>query len=396
MCPEDQTKSRARRRRGRRKERGIALALVLFAATLLLLLLLTTLTITATSGRFVARQLAYQGQAENAASAGLTNSLSWYVHQKQQPVTTFAPVLDPNGVCPHTPPHVPPVNETEDPTIGLMRTYEVMGQARVFARYEVRKSEVTDVSQRRGKPQPGTIWQLTSHGIIYIQNDATKGPGLGGNTIITQATLRNEIQRMSLLLPANAALSGTDSGKMNIAKAGRVIGGSTGIGVAYGTGASPKFQGTVTGNPALSSTSGAFALNKVFGAEAPELSAMADLVVDDEKDLPDPLPPMSLVIVKGNATFNPTKRLNGSGILIVMGNLILNPQSNAFYDGVIWVGGDLVMSPPAQVSGAVVVNGNVQLTGGSDVSEIDYDSGILDQVKLQMGNYHFSRTPWVP
>src|SRR5206468_4614096 len=120
-----------------------------------------------------------------------------------------------------------------------------------------------------------------------------------------------------------------------------------------------------------------FALNKVFGAEAPELTAMADIVVDDEKDLPDPLPPMSLVIVKGNTTFNPGKRLTGSGIFIVMGNLILNPQSNSFYNGVIWVGGNLVIAPPTQISGTVIANGNVQLAGGSDVSEIDYDAGIL-------------------
>jgi hypothetical protein len=390
-------KNRGQLRRRRRRERGIALALVLFAATLLLLLLLTTLAISATSGRFIARQLAYQGQAQNAAEAGLTNSLSWYVHQKQQPVVAFAPALDPNGVCSHTPPHNPTVNETEDEKVGLVRTYEVMNQARVFARYEVRKSEVLDVSQRRGKPQVGTIWQITSHGIIYIRNDASQGPGQGGNTIITQATMRNEIQRLSLLPPANAALNGLSGANIDIQKAGRVIGGSAGIGVAYApsTG-TPKVAGTVTGNPAQSTTTGSFTLSKVFGAEAPELTAMADLVVDDEKDLPDPLPAMSLVIVKGNATFNPGKRLTGSGILIVMGNLVLNPQSNSFYNGVIWVGGNLVISPPTQISGTVIANGNVQLTGGSDVSEIDFDAGMLDQVKLQMGNYHFSRTPWIP
>jgi hypothetical protein len=383
--------------RRRHRERGVALALVLFAATFLLLLLLAALTITASSGRFVARQLAYQGQAQNAASAGLTNTLSWYVHQKQQPVTVFAPALDPNGVCPHTPAHKPPVNETEDPKIGLVRSYEIMGQARVYGRYEVRTGEVVDVSQRRGKPQAGTIWQVTSHGIVYIRNDDTQGPGLGGNTIISQATLRNELQRLSLQLPANAALSAISGKNVNIAASGRILGGGSGIGIAYppSTG-TPKVSGTLTGNPPQSTTTNSFLLKDVFGVTAQELTAMADLVVDDERDLPDPVPPMSLVVVKGNANFNPTKKLEGSGILIVMGNLTLNPQSDTFYNGVIWVGGKLTVSPPTQVSGAMVVNGNVQFTGGSEVSDLDYDSGILDQVKLQMGNYHFSRTPWVP
>ena len=245
----DQSQRLVRRRRvGKRGERGIALALVLFASTLLLLLLLTALTITATSGRFVARQLAYQGQAQNAASAGLTNSLSWYVHQKQQPVTVFKPDLDPNGVCPHTPPHNPTINETEDPKIGLVRSYEVMNQARVYARYEVRTKEVLDVSQRRGKPQAGTIWQITSHGIVYIRNDATQGPGAGGNTIISQAMVRNEVQRLSLALPANAAVSSSSGANVNVAKSGRVIGGASGIGVAYppSTG-TPKNSGTKIG-----------------------------------------------------------------------------------------------------------------------------------------------------
>jgi len=319
------------------------------------------------------------------------------VHQKQQPVTVFKPDLDPNGVCTHVPRHTPPVNDTESPSIGLVRTYEVIGQARMFARYEVRKDETIDVSTRRGKPQPGSAWQLTSRGTVYVRNDATKGPGEGPNTIISRATLRTEIQRLSLLLPANAALSGANGKLINVTNAGRVIGGTTGIGVAYppSTG-SPKVTGTVTGNPAQSTTTNSFQLKDVFGVSVQELTGMADIVTDDEKDLPDPMPPMSLIVVKGNATFNPNRRLTGSGILVVLGNLILNPQSNSFYNGVIWVGGTVTISPPTQISGAVIGNGTITLSGGSDVSEIDYDAGILDQVRMQMGNYHFSRSAWIP
>ena len=122
---------------------------------------------------------------------------------------------------------------------------------------------------------------------------------------------------------------------------------------------------------------------------------MADIVADDESQLPNPLPDMALVVVRGNATFNSVRPLQGSGILVVLGNLICNPQSNAYFSGVIWVGGNFVMTPPGIINGSVVTNSNVQIAGGSDVAEVNYDSAILDQVRLQMGNYLFSRSPWV-
>ncbi|HWS72794.1 MAG TPA: hypothetical protein VN605_11800, partial [Thermoanaerobaculia bacterium] len=165
----------------RRGERGAALVIVLFASTLILLLLMTALTITRMSGRMAARQLQSQGQAYNAASAGLTNALSWFVHQRTQPVTSFNPVLDPNGVCPHTPAHVPPLNDTDDASIGIVRSYSIQDVGRVWGRYEVRKTVVTDVSRRRGQSTNGAIWQIDSVGYVYVRNDPNSGPGLNGN-----------------------------------------------------------------------------------------------------------------------------------------------------------------------------------------------------------------------
>ncbi len=383
----------SRRRRG--SERGVALITVLFGATMVLLLLLTMLTLTRLSGQIVARQLTYNGQAINAAQAGINESLSWFVHQKQQPVVLFNPQLDPGGVCPHTPPHVPPVNETDDPATGIVRSYDV-SSAGLWGRYTVDKTKVLDVSKSRGKPQDGTIWRIECEGTIYVRNDAAKSPSTPPNVVISRATMRAEIQRLGLQLPANAALNAVRADNVNVTKAGRVQGGSSGIGVAYppSTGAITN-KGSVTGNPAQNTTTQSFQIPAVFGVTQQELIAMADVVVDDEKQLPDPLPSMALIVIKGNATFNPQKKLNGSGILVVLGNLILNPNSDAFFSGVIWVGGQFNMSPPCSISGSVVALGNATLSGGNDVSEIDYDAAILDQVRLQMGNYLFSRTPWI-
>ena len=381
---------------GRKGERGAALVVVIFAATLILLMLTTTLILTRSSGSMLARQLTSQGQAMSAASAGLTDGLSWYVRQRQQPVTTFNPLVDANGVCTHTPAHIPPAFDSEDPALGIVRSFEINTQGRVWGRYEMRRASVLDVSQRRGKPQAGTIWQLESQGFVYVRNDPAQPPNVAPNMVLARRTMRVDIQRLGLQLPANAALSAIRGGNINVIRPSRIQGGSAGIGAAYpaSTG-TPGGNGSITGSPAQSFTTASFTIDQIFGVTVNELVAMADLVVDDESQLPNPLPDMALVVIRGNATFNGQRPLQGSGILVVLGNLILNPQSNAYYSGVIWVGGTFVVTPPGTINGSVVANGNVQITGGSDVAEINYDAAILDQIRQQMGNYLFSRSPWV-
>jgi len=378
-------------------QRGAALVIVIFAATLILLLLSTTLIITRTSGMALARQLSSQGQAVSTASAGLTEGLSWFVRQREQPVTAFNPLVDVNGVCSHIPPHIPPIYDSEDPALGIVRSFEISAPGKVWGRYEVRRSSVLDVSQRRGKPQAGTIWQIESEGFVYVRNDPAQPPNVAPNLVLARRTMRVDIQRLGLQLPtANAALSSVRGNNINVIRPSRIQGGSSGIGASYpaSTG-TPGGNGSITGNPAQSFTSGSFAIDQIFGVTLNELVAMADIVVDDESQLPNPLPDMALIVIRGNATFNSQRQLQGSGILIVLGNLILNPQSNAYFSGVIWIGGNFVISPPGIINGSVVTNGNVQVNGGSDVAEINYDAPILDQIRQSMGNYLYSRSPWV-
>jgi hypothetical protein len=381
--------------RRRTSERGAALIIVIFASTLILLLLMTALTITRMSGRTVARQLSSHGQAMNTAAAGLTEALSWFVRQRQQPVTAFNPQVDTGNVCTHVPAHVPLAFDSEDPAIGIVRSFEISGTGRVWGRYEVRRSGVADVSRRRGKPQAGTIWQLESEGLVYVRNNAAQPPNVAPNFVLARRTMRVDIQRLGLQLPANAALSAVRGSNINVIRPSRIQGGTAGIGTAYPTATgTPNGNGTISGNPAQSITGGAFSIDQIFGVTTNELMAMADIVADSEAQLPNPLPDMALVVIRGNVTFNSVRPLHGSGILVVLGNLILNPQSNAYYSGVIWVGGNFVATPPGIINGSVVANGNVQIAGGSDVAELSYDSAILEQIRQQMGNYLYSRSPW--
>lgn len=384
----------------RESERGAALIIVIFASTLVLLLLMTMLTVTLTSNRTVARQLAAHGQALSSANAGLTEGLSWFVRQREQPVTAFDPIVDAGGVCTHVPAHDPLVFDSEEPATGIVRSFEITPRGRVWGRYEVRRGDVKDVSLRRGKDLAGTIWQLESEGIVYVRNDAAKAPDVAPNFVLARRTMRVDIQRLGLKPPgdANAAILARRGSWITLINPSRIEGGAS-ADVAYprSTG-SPGGSGasTINSRQQLTGvTASNWSISKVFGVSTNELIAMADVVVDDESQLPDPLPDMALVVIRGNATFNGDVKLRGSGILVALGNLVITPQSNAYYSGVIWVGGNFTMQPPGIISGTIIANGTVQVAGGSDVAEINYDSAIIDQVKLRMGNYLFSRSPWV-
>lgn len=381
-------------RQRKKSERGAALVMAIFASALMLLLLMTLLVILRNSGVALARQLSAQGQAMSTASAGLTDGLSWFVRQQVQPVTTFNPVVD-GATCTHIPPHNPLAWDSEVPATGIVRSFEINGSGRVWGRYEVRRANVLDVSTRRGKPQAGTIWQLDSEGIVYVRNNPAAAPDVSPNVVLARRTMRVDIQRLGLNVPA-AALSATSANHVNITQPSRLRGGASGAGLAHkSASATTQGNGSITGSPNRQQTNSPLTLDGVFGVTLNELIAMADLVVDDQSQLPNPMPDMSLIVIRGNATFNATRPLHGSGILVVLGNLICNPQSNAFYSGVIYVQGNFQLAPPGIINGTVIANSNAHILGGAQVGEINYDAAILAQIRQQMGNYLFSRSPWV-
>src|SRR5262245_58891014 len=136
------------------------------------------------------------GQARAVAEAGMTDSLAWYRRQTVQPVATFAPQR--NLVA------TPPLNETDDPAIGIVREYEI-NMPSLWGRYEVRKPvaaetwtdanangrydygeayvdangngkrdaarELQDITLARGMSGSGGVWRILSHGMIFRRTD---------------------------------------------------------------------------------------------------------------------------------------------------------------------------------------------------------------------------------
>jgi hypothetical protein len=380
-------------------ERGQALVATVVVMEIVLLILLSALTYTQLSGRLAARQLIYAGQANNAAEAGLVEALSWFRRQTTQPVTTFSPKLDNVST--------PPINDTEEPSTGIVRTFDVSDLGRVRGRYEVTYgksadwSGTIDVTVPHGKitASAGAVWQLESTGIIFIQNDSSVDYKTSPNKILARRTARTEIQKMAVKIPAGgAAIFGTKGSLVTVGSGSRVIGGKDGVGIAYNDLTLPLNSGTVSGTPSAtkSNAAGLYDIPSVFGVNKQELMNMADVLVKKVSDLPPELPGMSLIIIDGDATFDNTRQLRGSGILVVFGNMTIAANNNADFSGVIYCTGNYAQAQPSLVSGAVITaGGTVKVTSSGDVAEIDYDKNIIDQIQQQMADYRFSRAPYL-
>jgi hypothetical protein len=386
-------------------EGGVASLLAVVGISIVFFTVLMALAVVGSSSKMIAGQLRYQGHAHNAAASGATDGLNWFQGQAVQPVATFTPRLDLAAS--------PQVNETDDPAVGIVRTFQISPLGDVWGRYEVRTGNALDVSRQRGKAGTGTVWQYDSYGLVFVDrnqngdldftdsdSDGLYDRGEAGE-VVAARTIRSDIQHLALVLPAgNAVLQSARCSTVNLTSGGssnRVYGSTAGIGVACksGTGSPSLGSARVTGNPAVQANVNPYndTVPDVFGVTQNELIGLANVKAPDAASLPSQLPAMSLIVVQGNATFTTGRPLVGSGILAVFGNLVV-PGGSAF-DGVIYVTGSYTQSGPSRVNGGVVVKGNLQLSAGGDITEAAWDAVIVQQVRTSLGGYRFARTPYV-
>lgn len=357
-----------------------------------------------TRNSFIARS-----QAIQIARSGLTESLNWLRRQTSQPVEEFAPQYAPAAT--------PPVLDTIDPDIGLVREFRIAGKQ--WGRYEVwkewaadpnasrlawrRQVQCEDISDERMAASSGAIWRLRSVGYVYTLVDSTKAFNVAPNVVLSREMLQTEVQRLSLNLPGEAALNVGDGNSAHVNTQGRIRGGSAG-GIHYprNTGTpttGPRRDSRVTGTPALSTSSNYNdSPEAVFGIGFEDLRSLADLIVTSESEFPNPVPNNSLVIVDVGSTmnWNSSRPLMGSGIIVVLGNANLQSGSNSNFSGLLYVDGNLTMRGPSDVRGAVVVTGNMTLQGQPDYATITFDGDVLDELRLNFGNYTRSNTLLIP
>lgn len=392
----------------RDSERGTALIFALMFTTVVVGIVLTG-TLTLKSQIVHNRTLFITNyQAVMAARSGLTEGLSWLRRQTSQPVTVFAPQLDPAAT--------PAVLDTEDPDIGLVRDFKISGN--LWARYEVWKEwaadpdpdrlawreqfNCNDVSIPKVGGAAGSAWRLRSIGYVYRKLDATVAFNVAPNLVLATELAETDALRAVINLPGQAAINVSDGNSCHINTNGRINGGSVG-GIYYPQGSGtptvgPKNQNRVTGTPSLSAgTTYDDSYEAVFGLTFAELSSMADQVVTDASDFPSPLPENSLIVIDiPSLTIDSSAPLQGSGLVIIKGNVNLNPGNNSLFSGLLYVEGNLTVRAPCELNGSVICTGNVTVQGSSDFATINYDEGALSALMQTFGNYRRANSLFLP
>lgn len=383
--------------RMRRNEQGSLLVWALFAMVVVTGLLFVGMDHLKASAHATENRFRAQGQALDLARAGVVDAYAWFRRQSTQPVATFAPQLDLAAV--------PPVNETDEPALGLVREFEI--SPGFFGRYEVRRfvdadgngradtgEGVFDATQARGLSGTGTVWHIESHGYVFRQVDPLVAWNVAPNERIAGAFVATEIRRLSLAPPGAAAICSARGSNVTVGSRGRVDGTATGAGVIYppSTGTATS-SGQLTGSPAQGSVSGYTAtFMSVFGVSSNELKSVANLRMPGTGLLPNPFPEDSIVFIEGNHTVTSAAPLRGTGILVVEGNLTIAANSNTYFTGLIYVTGSYTQNAPSIVRGTVIAGGTVSVSGVSDFSEVVYDRGVIDSLLQNIGRYRISKS----
>ncbi len=385
-------------------ERGVALALALlftFIASSVIVSGTIMLRANANSGEVRFRR---DSQAAQFARSGLTEAMSWFRRQTGQPVTRFEPQRDDNAT--------PPILDTDDPEIGLVRQFRISRD--IWGRYEVwheneddpdpirlefrRKFQAKDTSLQRGFAGPGNVWLVRCIGYVYQRRDSNVNWNEPPNRVLAIATYEGEIQRLAIQLPGGQAAICIKHGEnCTIESNGRIRGGTTAAGILYpkDTGnptIGPLSENRVTGVPATTSIDDYDdGVRAVFGVSQNELRSMADLVITNPIDFPDPIPSNALVFVEAGATitFNSTRSLNGTGIVFVDGNMSAESGNNSSFSGLLYITGNITLNETADVYGTAIVQGNLLVKGAGDYATMSYDDGALATIRREIGQYRW-------
>ncbi len=390
----------------RAEQRGIALILALLFTMIVLGLTITGTMLLRSHMMRNRVSFASKSQALQVARSGLTEAVNWMRRQTSQPVLTFAPRLDTVAT--------PPVLETIDPDVGLVREFKITGTT--WARYEVWKQwdsdpnpvrlawrqqfQCADISASRADASAGTVWRLCSVGYVYNRADPSRPFDQKPNTIIASQVAIDEIRRLIISPPGTAAVN-VDNGSTCLVNTNGRVNGGTDTGVYYATGsvsnsASPA---RITGSPATGMAAvGTYddSYESVFGMSFSQVQSLANQIVTNPAEFPSPVPAMALVVVDGSLTLDALTPLLGTGIVIVRGDVTLAAGNNSNFSGLLYVDGDLVIRSPSEINGSIICTGSLTMQGSIDYATVNYDEDVLNTLMTQIGTYRLANTTQLP
>jgi hypothetical protein len=369
------------------RDAGAALIVAIVAAVIVAGVVFTGVTTLRATQQSSEATFRVGGQAYHVARAGIIDAFSWFRRQTSQPVTSFDPKVDLTID--------PPLMESDEPEIGIVRSFPITRD--VWARYEVRRTDVLDVSTQRGYGTSGGVWVIRSHGMVYRLRDSTKAWNEAPNHILGRATLVTEIRRVTIAPPAQAALCIDRADALRVLSNGRIEGGDATAGVAHppSTGA-PTLIGELTGTPPrVEIADYDWSVETVFGVDVEQLKSMADDRIFDDVEFPFPVPRNTFLFSETDLVFTKDRPLRGQGVVFVDGNLTVLAASNSFFTGFIYCTGHIELCAPSLLRGAVVCK-SLEVTGTGDFAEMGYDEGALSALMSSIGQYRLSKAIYSP
>ena len=383
-----------------RRERGSALTWALFFVVVVSGMIVSHTIYLAANRRDMDVRFRQSALSTSFARSGALDALGWFQKQGVQPVLNFTPRRETEAN--------PPIEDTIDPTLGLVREFEIRGG--LWGRYEIRKTEVADVSELRGLTKgSGSVWDITARGYLYQRRDAGAPFDSGANRIVAMTSLRTELRGIAMVAPSQATICVSRPDQLEVGPYAVIDGGSRPA-VAHPTGVLPvaaTLVGLLLGAPAVQAVSGYDDTpRKVFKMGLEELGPMADVMIKQDDVYVDPITLLadgyarikskvadySVIFSGKDLRLDNTRPLKGKVLLVVRGNLDVPGGGANRAGGILYVTGDASIEGPFAFRGIVIVGGRLKLgqTGAGKV-QISYDSSVLDSLRDRIGRYRFAR-----
>lgn len=323
----------------------------------------------------------YVDVARNVALSGLTEATAYLRRQPNQPVLEFAPQSDPNAD--------PPLDETEDPELGLVREYEIQGS--LWARYEVRKDEALDVSANYGE-SPGTVWDVAARAYLFQRNDRRRAFDAPPNRVLARQPIRTEMRGLPVDVPGSSAIVVLDPAQISMLGSG-VIDGASEPALSYRKPAGPVVLPTldvsITGTPtAVAVANLSISVKDVFRVGNEQLRNLSDIVVTSPRQLENHDFEDQAVYVPGDLTLATSGAgLHGRMLLFVQGDFVAYGGNDSDFSGLLYVQGNSLIKGPFKFRGTIIAGGQLQVGGSADAVAINYDAGEVQRLRDALGRY---------